>query len=119
MIAEVSKPTACVSFMFIVTKKNGKLRICLDPRYLNSAIQREHYLVLTIEDVTTRLHGAKLFTKLDDGNGFWHVTLNDVSYFLTTFHTSFGRYRSRRLLFWIISAPEVFQRKIHELTEEP
>ena len=117
MIAEVSKPRACVSFMVIVTKKKGKLRICLDPRYLNSVIQRERYLVLTIEDVTTRLHGAKLFTKLDDGNVFWHVTLEEASYFLTIFHTSFGRYRSQRLLFWIISAPEVFQRKIHELTE--
>ena len=91
MIAEVSKPRACVSFMVIVTKKNGKVHICLDSRYLNSAIEREHYLVVTIEDVTTRLHGAKLFTKLDDGNGFWHVTLDDVSYFLATFHTSFGR----------------------------
>lgn len=51
--------------MVTVPKKNGKLRICLDPKDLNRAVQREHYPFPTIEDVATRLHGAKVFTKLD------------------------------------------------------
>ena len=36
---------------------------------------------------------------------------------LTTFNTPFGRYRWRRLPFGICSAPEVFQRRMHELIE--
>ena len=50
-------------------------------------------------------------------NGFWHWALDEDSSFLATFHTFFGRYRWRRLAFGIDSAPEVFQRKMHELKE--
>ena len=98
-------------------KKDGKLRLCLDPKDLNRAIQREHYPLPTIEDVATRLHGAKVFTKLDVRNGFWHVKLDDASSYLTTFNTPFGRYRWMRMPFGIRSAPEIFQRKMHELIE--
>ena len=95
----------------------AKIRICLDPKDLNKAIQRENYLLPTIEDIATRLHGAKVFTKLDVRSGFWHIALDEKSSYLTTFHTPFGRYRWNRVPFGISSAPEVFQRKMHELIE--
>ena len=90
---------------------------CLDPQDLNRAIQREHFPLPTIEDVATCLHGARVFTALDVAKGFWHIELDEPSSFLTTFHTSFGRYRWRRMPFGISSAPEVFQRRMHELIE--
>ena len=71
----------------------------------------------TIEDIATRLHGAKVFTVLDVRNGFWHVSLDEASSFLMTFQTPFGRYHWKRMPFGISSAPEVFQRKMHELIE--
>ena len=117
IIAPVTTPTKWVSSLVVVPKKTRKLRLCLDPRDLNQAIQREYYPLPTIEDVATRLHGAKVFTKLDARNGFWHVTLDEKSSFLTTFNTPFGRYRWKRMPFGIKSAPEVFQRKMHEVIE--
>ena len=117
IIAPVTKPTSWISSMVVVPKKNGDLRICLDPKDLNKAIQREHYPLPTIEDVATRLYGAKVFPILDVCNGFWHVMLDESSSFLTTFHTPFGRYRWKRMPFGICSAPEVFQRRMHELIE--
>ena len=65
IIAAVTTPTAWISSMVVVPKANGKLRICLDPKDLNRAILREHYRLPTIEDMATRLHGAKVFAKLD------------------------------------------------------
>ena len=65
IIAPVTEPTKWISSMVVVPKKNGTLRICLDPKELNAAIQREHYPLPAIEDVATRLHGAKVFTVLD------------------------------------------------------
>jgi len=117
ILKPVTEPTAWINSMVAVKKKNGNLRICLDPKDLNQAIQREHYQLPTIEDVATRLHGAKLFTILDVRNGFWHVSLDEQSSLLTTFHTPFGRYRWTRMPFGICSAPEVFQRRMHELIE--
>ena len=95
----------------------NKELLCLDPKDLNQAIQREHYPLPTIEDIATRLHGAKVFTKLDVRNGFWHIKLADSSSYLTTFNTPFGRYWWKRMPFGIRSAPEIFQRRMHELIE--
>ena len=85
--------------MLVVTKPSTeaegetKLRICLDPRDLNLAIKRKHFPIPTIEEIATRLNGAKLFTVFDASNGFWQVELDDESSSLTTFNTPFGRYR--------------------------
>ena len=117
IIQPVTEPTAWINSMVVVPKKNGSLRICLDPKDLNKAIQRHHYPLPTIEDIATRLHGAKVFTIVDVKNGFWHVALDEQSSYLTTFHTPFGRYRWKRMPFGICSAPEIFQRKMHEITE--
>ena len=117
IITPVQEPTPWISSMVVVPKKNGTLRICLDPQDLNRAIRREHYPLPTIEDIATRLHEAKIFTVLDVAKGFWHVELDESSSLLTTFHTPFGRYRWKRMPFGISSAPEIFQRRMHELIE--
>ena len=117
VIAPVTTPTRWISSIVAVPKKNGKLRICLDPKDLNRAIQRKNYQLPTVEDIATRLHGAKVFIIMDVKNGFWHVSLDEESSYLTTFQTPFGRYRWKRMPFGISSAPEVFQRKMHELIE--
>ena len=117
ILAPVMEPTPWISSMVTVPKSDGRLRICLDPKDLNQAIQWEHYPLPTIEEITTRLHGAKVFTVLDVRNGFWHVPLDQESSLLTTFNTSFCRYRWKRMPFGISSAPEVFQRRMHEVIE--
>ena len=117
ILAPVTQPTEWISSMVIVPKKDGKLRICLDPQDLNRAIQREHYPLPTIDEIATRLHGAKVFTVLDVRQGFWHVPLDEKSSLLTTFNTPFGRYRWKRMPFGISSAPEVFQHCMHEVIE--
>lgn len=114
-IAPVTKPTPWISPMLAVPKKNGKIRVCLDQKDLNKAILRQNYPMPAIEDIATRLHGTKVFSVLDAKNGFWHVNLDEESSYRTTFHTPIGRYRWWRMPFGISSAPEVFQRLMHEL----
>ena len=70
-------------------------------------------MVVTI----TRNVWAKVFTVLNIRSGFWHITLDEPSFFLTTFQTPFGRYRWKRMPFGICCAPEIFQRRMHELIE--
>lgn len=107
-------PTAWVNSMLIVEKKDGSIRLCIDPRELNKAIMREHFSVPTFDDVLPQLSGKKIFSIIDMKDGFWHVELDDESSKLVTFNTPFGRYSFTRLPFGISSAPEVFQKRAQQ-----
>jgi hypothetical protein len=49
--------------------------------------------------------------------GFWQVKLDEESSELTTFNAPFGRECWKRMPFGINSAPEIFQRRMHEFSE--
>lgn len=108
IIVPVTEPTEWVSSLMIVEKKNGTLRICIDPKDLNLAMQRSHYPTPTLEDITNNLKGAKVFSTFDAKNGYWQVELTEEASLLTTFNTPFGRYRWLRMPFGICAASEVF-----------
>ena len=66
IVARVTTPTPWISFNGCSAKAKWYLiRICLYPKDLNRALQRENYPMPTIEEVASRLHGAKVFTVLD------------------------------------------------------
>ncbi len=117
VIKRIDEPTDWVSSLVIVLKKNGSLRICLDPRDLNRAIKREHFKLPTREEIMSQFAGAKWFSKLDASSGFWQLKLDEASSKLCTFNTPEGRYRFLRLPYGILSAPEVYHKTIHMIFE--
>ena len=52
-----------------------------------------------IDDILPDLGQAKVFSKIDLQNGYWHCVLDKKSSYLTTIITPFGRYRWQRLPF--------------------
>ncbi|GFR05217.1 retrovirus-related Pol polyprotein from transposon 17.6 [Trichonephila clavata] len=102
----------------VVIDSPKKLRICLDPRPLNGAIQRPHYPIPTADALVTKLQGGKVFTILDAKNGFGQLPLDVESSYLTTFSTSWGWYRFLVLPFGLNSAPEEFQKAMDEIYED-
>lgn len=115
IIKKVDKPTPWVNQVVVSPKRNGELRICLDPRELNKALQREHYTIPVLEDVLHQLSDSSVFSKLDLKSGYWHIALDEDASFLTTFQTCFGRYRYMRLPFGLNVSAEVFQKKVLEV----
>ena len=111
VLIKVDEPTDWVHSLVIVEKKNGSLRLCLDPRLLNQVIKREHYKIPTIQEIASDLKGKKVFSTLDLKDGYWQVELDTESSLLCTFNTPFGRYRFTRMPFGLKSAAEVFQKK--------
>ena len=116
-ILSVTEATDWVSSMVIVQKPNGQIRICIDPKDLNTAIGREYYPMPTIEEVSTRLKNARMFTVLDAKNGFWQIPLDDKSSMLTCFNTPFGRYRWLRMPLGSNSEPEFWQRTMNQFVD--
>lgn len=113
VLVPVDEPTRWVSQMALPRKSSGKLRVCIDPQPLNEALMREHYLLPTFDDVLPKLLNAKVFSKIDVKEAFWHIRLDKESSVLTTMITPFGRYRWARLPFGLKVSSEIFQKRLH------
>ncbi|XP_018493735.1 uncharacterized protein K02A2.6-like [Galendromus occidentalis] len=109
IIERVEHPTKWVNNIVPVHRDGKKLRICLDPHYLNKAIERPRYPMPTLQDALHRLRNAKIFTVIDASDGFYQMELDEESADLTTFWSPLGRYRYRRVPQGIASAPEEYQ----------
>ncbi|XP_013140043.1 PREDICTED: uncharacterized protein K02A2.6-like, partial [Papilio polytes] len=118
VIRKVSHPTEWVNAIVVAAKKDGGIRVCLDPRPLNKAVRRAHYPLPTLAEIACRLQGATVFSKLDARSGFWMCEIDDASADLCTFGTPFGRYQFLRLPYGINCAPEVFHSKIRQILED-
>ena len=117
VITQMSKPTEWISALVVERKKNGKLRLCLDPRPLNKALRRSTYPIPVIDDLLPRLSRAKFFSVCDAKNGYWQLKLDESSIDLTAMATPFGRYAWKRMPFGVSPAPEIFQEKLDRAIE--
>ena len=67
-----------------------KLRICLDPKDLNEALEREPYYTCSIEEIIGKFHGMTKFTTTDFNKGYWMVVLHPDSRKLTIMALDFS-----------------------------
>ena len=114
VIKPVDTPTEWVSALVVAPKRDGNIRLCIDPKPLNEALMRNQYPTPTIEYILPELHQACVFSIVDAKDGFWHIELDDDSSYLTTFSTPWGKYRWLRMPFGISVAPEEFQRRMDD-----
>lgn len=70
VIEKVPKPPSWVNQLVVVPKKNGGLRVCVDMRIANSAIIREPYQILTLDEIVHEFNGCTKFTTLDLNQGY-------------------------------------------------
>ena len=116
VIERIDGPTPWVSPVVVAPKPKqpGKIRMCVDMRQANVAVQLERHLTPTIKEVIGDLNGDTVFTKLDLNQGYNRLELAPESRYITTFTTHLGLRRFKRLNFGISSAAEIFQNAICE-----
>ena len=91
-LAKVTQPTDWVNSM-VFTQKEEKIRICIDPSDLNKAVKRKHYPISTVEEITTKIPRAKMFSVLDAKSGYLQMNIDYESSLLITMNTPLGRYQ--------------------------
>lgn len=72
VIEKVNEPSKWVSPV-VVVPKGEDVRICVDMRRANEAVERENHPLPTIEDFLPDLAKAKVFSRLDVENAFHQV----------------------------------------------
>ena len=117
VIKREEDPTDWVSSLVVTEEPNGKLRVCIDPQRLNTALKRSHYPLPVIEDILPELADVKVFSKADLKDGFLQIQLDEDSSKLTAFQTPWSHYRYLRMPFGISPAPECFQCKLDQNLE--
>ena len=56
-----------------------KLRLCIDPKDLNDALEQEPYYSRSIDELVAKFAGAVFFTIVDMDKGYWQVELHPNS----------------------------------------
>lgn len=93
-------------------------RLVVDLREVNKAVKRYNHPMPVLESMSTKLCGAKFFSKLDLEKAFYHVMLHPDSRYLTSFMTAKGPRQFTRLPFGINCAPELFQSIMEDILRE-
>ena len=96
--------------LHMVIKKDGSLRPCGDYRRLNMQTEPDHYPLPNIADVTSYLHGARIFSKLDLLKGYFQVPMYPEDIPKTAITTPFGTYTFNYSCFGLRNAGATFQR---------
>lgn len=102
--------------MHIVKKKNGQLRVCGDYRRLNAMTTPDRYPIPRIQDFTFRLHGKKIFSKIDIKKAYYWIPMaskEDIQKSAIT--TPFGLWEFKTMTFGLRNAAQTFQRFMHQV----
>ena len=88
VIVKQREPAEWCSPIVPVLKPNGQVRLYVDLKKLNMAIERERYVILTLQDIFHNMNGSTVFTSFDVASGYWQMPLDENSSKLTTFTDS-------------------------------
>ena len=119
IVEPVIGPTPWVSPIVCIPKKRQEgVRVCVDMREPNRAIEREKHPMPTLDHLIADLNGAKVFSKLDMTQAYHQLEIDEDSRQITTFATHVGLFRYKRLLFGVKAASEIFQNVIATVLQD-
>ena len=104
------------SNVVLVRKKNGKLRMCIDYRQLNSITVKDSFALPRIEEIFDCLNGAKYFSTIDMKSGYHQIEVEEGHKERTAFTVgSLGFYEHNKMPFGLCNSPATYQRIMQDI----
>ena len=113
IISQSDSPYA--SCPYVVKKKCGSPRVCIDYRNLNATSILSSYPIPYIQSMMDNLFGSKVFSVLDLKSACFNVPIRQQDKHKTVIIVKSGCYEFNYLPFGLKSAPATFMRFIHEV----
>ncbi|GFR77250.1 Pol polyprotein [Elysia marginata] len=107
--SQYSSPVVCCR------KKDGKLRLCVDYRLLNSRTRKYNYCFPRVDEILDSLRGAKYFSRLDLKSGYHQIAIREDHKPYTAFTVGpLGFWEHNRLAFGLCNSPGTFHRVMED-----
>jgi hypothetical protein len=94
--------------IFLVEKKDGAKRMCVDYRDLNAVTIKNKHPLPRIEDLFDQLQGACVFSKIDLRSGYHQLKIHLEDIPKTAFTCKYGLYEYTVMSFGLTNAPAFF-----------
>ena len=94
---------------FIVPKRDGTHRRCIDYRKLNNSLVKDSYPLPRIEDIFATFGKSNFFSILDLKSGYHQISIAPEDREKTAFCTRTSLFEINNMPFGIASAPAIFK----------
>ena len=102
----------------LVKKANGKRRMCVEYRALNTRTVRDRYPLPSIPSILSTLGESTIFSKIDLVSGFHQIRIHEDDVETTAFDIQFGAFEWVVMPFGLCNAPSTFQHVVNDVLRD-